>query len=365
MRNFLKISIIALIGLLFIYAIIIKRGNSNKNNSNHVEEKVFPVKLSKLIIKEITYSIGAVGSFLPEDEVMLNSEIEGKIKRTIVDEGDEVKKGDIMLELDNERIILEINEKEAKLKQAKLDYENLKRKLERNKKLFEEGIIDKQSYDDITTKVSLALAKIENLEASLNLSKKDLKDTKVLAPISGIVTKRFVSVGEYIKKDKSLFSIVNYNPIKLRFTIPEVYAKNVKIGQKVVAKVKAYPDRIFSGKIYYINPKIEETTRNIEIKARIDNNNMLLKPGFFAEVSLITGINKNAKLIPEEAIINRENHNFVFVVKDNIAHKRAVKIGKRMKGMVEIVDGINEDDAIVIRGGMELADGARVKILRG
>ena len=154
-------------------------------------------------------------------------------------------------------------------------------------RLYKEGVIGQQNYDDTKTQTLLIEANVENIKARLNRFKKSLKDTRVMAPIDGVVSERKVSVGEYVKVGAELFKIVDSNPLKLAFTIPENSAGEIKIGQKVQVQPRAFADKTFQGKIYFINPKVDIETRTVEVKAWVDNPEYTLKPGFYVNVKTL------------------------------------------------------------------------------
>ncbi len=327
-------------------------------------EEVFPVRVSLPLIKEVEYTFDAVGSFLPYDEVTVRGEVDGRIEKVLVDEGDHFKKGDLLVVIDSERLRYEVENAKAALKEAEANLINTRRLLSRKAQLYQEKVVSQQIYDDTVTQVALAEAAVEKVRSRLKLAQRDLRDTKVYAPFPGAVTKKIASEGGYIGKmvGNSLLTIVSTNPLKLYFTIPERYASQIHIGQAVRAKVKAYPDEEFGGQIYSINPKVDPSTRSLEIKAYVPNKEGRLKPGFFADVFLLVGVNKRALLFPEESVMMKEGKHIIFVVSSDVAHQREVTTGIRVEGMVEIASGLKEDELVVTSGFFPLYEGARIRV---
>jgi multidrug resistance efflux pump len=348
----LKIILIVFSIISFVYVPLIGCGNEKEGNkapNGGVEEKAIDVKATHVKVMDVDHSIDAVGSFLPNDDVTISSEVIGTVKEIFVDEGDPVKKGDRLLKIDDKRIRLRVMEAgsmakeaevsfnrlmawtrqervkqiEANLDQARINLEKVTNDYRRYKELYEDGVIDKSSFDNMEamyeiakkkelsakeeyeiatsgpTKEDIALAKagVERAKAALGLAEKSLKDTRVLSPITGVVSNRMVSIGEYVKAGTNLFKVVQNDPLKLSFFIPERFAGEVKVGQSLEARVRAFPKESFTGTVYYVSPKSDEATRSMEIKAKIENEQHRLKPGFFAEVRLITLIRKNAILL--------------------------------------------------------------------
>ena len=241
------------------------------------------------MFEDVEHTLEAVGSFLPEDEVTVGTEEEGVVKKLLVDEGYPVKKGDLLLEIDDEKLRLEVEESEASLKEAQSRLEHSQSTLKRMTSLFEQGVIGQQEFDDAKNQASLNQAVVENIRARLSRFKKALRDTRVVAPMDGVVSERMVSAGEYVKVGADLVKIVDSNPLKLTFTLPEKYAGEITAGQQVAVTTRVYRNETFGGEVYFINPKLDPDTRTIEVKAWVDNSAYKLRPGYFVTVNLLLG----------------------------------------------------------------------------
>lgn len=352
--------------LLIITAAMVTGGCKNKNSqasgTAQKDVRVFPVEVTRALYEDVQHTLEAVGSFYPEDEVKVAAEVEGIIQKLHVDEGAVVKKGDPLLDIDDEKFRLEVEESEAMLTEALRKLENSRATLNRMTTLYKEGVIGQQNYDDAKTQTMLIEANVENIKARLNRYKKSLKDTRVIAPIDGVVGARMISVGEYVKAGTELFKIVDSNPLKLVFTVPETNAGEIKIGQGVQVQSRAFPDKSFNGTIYFINPKVDLQTRTIEIKARVDNPEYLLKPGFYVNVKAL--LEKRTSLVlPERSVLVREGKTMVMsVVNDMILYKQ-VSAGVRFDGKVEILEGLTPEDMVVLSGRSEISEGTRVEVI--
>lgn len=349
------------------------QGCTKKDVDRETEKKgktSIRVEATKPTIQKVEHIIRAVGSFLADEQLSISPEIEGKIAKLLADEGNMVKRGQILAIIDDERYRLEVEKREAQVEEAKANLKNMELTLGRKEKLVEEKVISQQEYDDTFTKFLLAKASLQSAKAALNLAQKDLKDTKIYSPMDGIITKRLISLGEYVGSTQMvgagniLFEMVSINPLKLFFTVPERYSSYLTIGKEVKARVKAHPNEVFKGKIYFINPQIDQKSRSVEIKAYVKNDDMRLKPGFFADVTLIKDINEKGMILPQEAVLYKEGKTMVYVVENNIAYKREVKIGEQFEGKIEIISGISEDSLIATKGNYLLEDGTKVEIIK-
>jgi membrane fusion protein, multidrug efflux system len=356
----------ALVCMLTIASVVLaggcKNNNSQVSGNKQQDAKVFPVEVTRAAYENVQHTLEAVGSFFPEDEVKVGAEVEGTIKKLSVDEGAIVKKGDLLLEIDDEKFRLEVEESEAMLTEGLRKLENARATLNRMTRLYKEGVIGEQNYDDTKTQTLLIEANVENIKARLNRFKKSLKDTRVMAPIDGVVSERKVSVGEYVKVGAELFKIVDSNPLKLAFTIPENSAGEIKIGQSVQVQPRAFADKTFQGKIYFINPKVDIETRTVEVKAWVDNPEYALKPGFYVNVKTLLEERKSM-VLPESSVLVREGKSLVMSVVNNAIQYKQVTPGVRFDGKVEILDGITVEDKVVLSGRSEIYEGTRVEII--
>jgi len=174
---------------------------------------------------------------------------------------------------------------------------------------------------------------------------------------------RQVSLGDYVQPGQTIVNLEDLSSLKVDFRIPEIYLGRVKTGQRVDIQVDAFSDRAFSGKIFAIDPRIEEASRTILIRARIPNPKIQLRPGMFVRVSIVLGERPNAILIPEQAVVPMGQDSFVFRVVDGKAALTKIKIGQRRMGEVEILEGLTPKDTVVTAGQMKIRDGAPIKIL--
>ncbi|MGR3309405.1 MAG: efflux RND transporter periplasmic adaptor subunit [Candidatus Brocadiales bacterium] len=353
------------IGLFIVICLTISSITSASDGQERNRKKrVRNVKAVIVKVLDVDYEIKITGTLLPENDVDVSAEIAARIKTIHFEEGDKVQEGDLLVELDDERYQLEVLENEARKKKAEADLEYAKTVEGRTRKLYQDNVISHQEYDDAATQLHVAEAALENTIATLNLTKKNLKDTRILAPISGIISEKFFDVGEYVEEADELLNIVKINPIKALFYLPERYAAEVVPGKTAKINVDAYPNEEFLGKVYFVNPKTKIETRRIACYARIDNPEGRLKPGFFINARFIAKSLKDAIIIPEEAILHEDGESFCFIVEDGVARQVYLTIGWRLKGgEVVILKGLTSENHVVIRGQYVLMDGDPVKMV--
>ncbi|HEV8310835.1 MAG TPA: efflux RND transporter periplasmic adaptor subunit [Methylomirabilota bacterium] len=210
--------------------------------------------------------------------------------------------------------------------------------------------------------VKAAEAQVRQREAALELGRKRVGDTTVVAPMGGFVARRHASVGEFVKDSTAIFTLVATDPLKYTGTIPERFAPEVRIGQDVRLQVEAYPDRTFSGRVTRISPAVEVQTRTLALEARVPNGPGFLRPGFFARGGVLTRQEARVPFVPAEAVVYAVGLTKVFVVANGKAQERQVKAGLREAGRVEILEGVKPGETVATSSLAQLYDGAPVAV---
>jgi membrane fusion protein, multidrug efflux system len=210
--------------------------------------------------------------------------------------------------------------------------------------------------------VKAAEAQVRQREAALDLGRKRVGDTTVPAPITGLVAKRHTSVGEFVKDNAPLFTLVAIDPLKYTGTIPERFAPEVRAGQEVQLQVEAYPGRTFPGQVTRIAPAVDVQTRTLALEARVPNGPGLLGPGFFARGGILTRREAQAAFVPAEAVAYFVGMTKVFVIAGDRAVERQVKTGSRDGARVEVLEGVKPGETVAVSGLAQLYDGAPVEV---
>ena len=319
-----------------------------------------PVTIGKVKSMDVHHIIKQVGTLEANETVMVKSEAKGKIKKIIFEEGKRVKEGEMLVKLDDAKIKAEIESIESKLVQFQAQLVNTKRNVIRNKDLLKDGVINQKVYDDILTQWEVGEAIIKEAEAKLSLAKEQLKDTSITSPFNGFTSERLVSIGDYIDVGDPIVKVVQTDPLKLSFRIPEKYAHSITVVKRALVTVEAYPKKEFSGIIYFVSPDIDTSTRTFLAKAKIPNPDNKLKPGMFANATITTETHHNAMVIPWEALVVKEDETYVFRIDSNIAKKVPVKIILVFEGQAEVEGSLSPGASVVKEGKFSLKDGDKI-----
>jgi RND family efflux transporter MFP subunit len=209
----------------------------------------------------------------------------------------------------------------------------------------------------------VAQAEVARREASLGIARKRLGDTTIRAPFAGVVARRHVNAGEYVKENTAVFSLVGLDPLKYTGSVPERFAPDLKIGQRIELAVEAYPGRTFAGEVTRVSPAVEVQTRSLALEGRVANREGQLRPGFFAKGVVLTKTDTTVAFVPAEAVVYFVGISKVFVVSDGKVSERLVKAGTRQGAWVEIAEGVKPGETVAVSNLSQLWNGAPVTLL--
>jgi membrane fusion protein, multidrug efflux system len=349
-------------GFLLIVAGSLSSLSGCSKKEMKVEEKKFNVQVKTAEKKPLRPFIDSIGTLNPCEEVTVSAEIEGALRAVNVNEGTVVTKGMLLATINDMDYAHEVKRDEAALRQAEANLANARQEFQRKDALYKEELVTKQQYDDISTRVSLGEAELDRVKALLSIAKQKLSKTRILSPMSCVVKEKKVSAGDFVKNGTPLFVIIQPNPIKLLFTVPEKDVGRLKANQDVLLKVDAFPDQEFKGKISVIYPALEEKTRSLSVEALVPNPNGMLKPGLFAKVIVYTAEARQTVVVPITALLYEAEKVRVFVVEGERAKERQVKLGSKYGEVMEIMEGIKEGERVVVVGQQNLSEGAKVAV---
>jgi len=308
-----------------------------------------PVEVITPKVDTVAFEVTAVGTLRAEESVIIRSEIAGRIVSLHFSEGQAVKAGTVLIKLDPAEYQAGLAESTAAVRLNELNFNRIKG-------LLSKKLVSRQEFDE-------AQAKLDESRARQALDKTRLEKSTIVAPFNGILGLRNISVGAYIQAGDDLMSLTNVDSVKLDFRVSEKFLPKITIGQKVKVQVDSYPNQNFTGKVYALNPALDEETRTILLRARIPNIDKKLFSGMFARVRLILEEHENAILIPEQAITPKGQNSFVYKFVDGKVLLSKVILGQRRFGDVEILDGVEINDKVISAGHLKLQDGVAVKII--
>lgn len=314
---------------------------------------------------DVPATIAAVGTVEADHRTDVSAEVSGRVARIVRDEGSPVAAGAPVIQLDAGSYADEVNAAAAELARARATLEADEKLLERYEKLIEAGAIDPQTFEDVEARVKSERASVQQARASLASARRDLAKTTVRAPFGGIVGKRLVDLGQYVGAQEPLFELVDPQPVRIRFEVPETHAMEVESGDQIRFRVRSDTVSTRVAEVDYVSPQIDPETRTFEVTAEYSNPDLGVRPGSFADVILTTSVHEGAPVVPEEALYTEGTENFVYVMVDSLARKRRVTLGSRFEGLVEIRSGIEPGAVVLTAGQQGLPDGAQVRVAPG
>ncbi len=327
-------------------------GCQNGKNEGQAPQFVVNVIVVESKLKLVSDKINLVATLTPNERVEIQNLISGVVTDISFEEGESVEVGDLIFELDTKKL-------RARLAEAEGNFELAEINRERYIKLLESNTVSQQEFDQAISRYSV-------LSATLELRRRQLDDSMLRAPFSGIIGYRRVSPGQFIQQGETITTLVDINPIKANFQVPERFLDDLKINQVINITVPAYPTERFSGKVYFIAPEVASETRTVLVRATIDNTSKRLKPGMFGNLELVLQPEGKALVIPESALITQGDRIQVMVVdSENTVKVIYVSTGLRLKGEVEITDGLNIGERVITEGHQKVEAGSKVNPLSG
>ncbi|NIR50345.1 efflux RND transporter periplasmic adaptor subunit [candidate division KSB1 bacterium] len=340
-------------GILIILLLLIPKLKSlNHDNNNASSNATFgnaalPVSVHIIKPERLKNRILTTGTVLANEEVELKSEISGRITEIRLDEGSRVRGG---------QLLVKINDAELRAQLLKAQYQKklAEDKERRGRKQLEIEAISQEDYDVI-------LNELNTVKAEIQLIKAQIDKTEIRAPFDGVVGLRHVSKGSYISSDTKIANLLDINPVKIDFSIPERYVNLVEEGDRIVFKVQGY-DEEFEGEVYALEPRIDPATRTLQLRAFYPNKENKILPGAFADVRLVLDEIENALMIPTEALVPELKGQKVFLLKNGQAMPRQVEIGLRTEKNIQITEGLAAGDTVITSGILQLRPGDQVTV---
>lgn len=392
--------------------------NRSKAQPNNASASASPspstieVSAAPAVLRQLPRFFEATGSLAPNQQTDVAAETSGKVAAVGVDMGSSVRRGQMIVKLDDADFRIRIQQAQAQLDQAKatlrqneakiglrpgqkFNPENVpevaaarsaldltEKNLRRYEKLVETGDISRAAYDQQKSQrdqsaqayqalihqaqqnyatVANSQAAVEAAQSQLSLAKRNLGYTVVAAPMAGYVAERSADIGEYVSPQQKVATIVSLNPLRVRIDIPEQAIPQIHNGQSVSVRVAAYPDRNFAGRVARVSPSVTSASRTLTIEAEVDNPTAELKPGQFATVRILLSQTEPALLVPQKSLRAISGSTYVFVIKNGHAEQRLVQQGQTEGDLVELKSGVAADELVATSNVDQLSDGAAVK----
>jgi membrane fusion protein (multidrug efflux system) len=306
-----------------------------------------PVIVTEVKQTSFADEVEALGTLKANESVDLASSVTELVTGVSFVDNQRVGRGDVIVEMDAAEELAELAEEQSIMDEAQ-------RQVDRLTPLVKRGAASASVLDEYNRDLAGAAARIEAIQSRID-------QRTIKAPFDGVLGLRNISVGTLAQPGSMITTIDDDSVMKLDFSVPEIFLATLKKGIIINAKTEAYPDRIFKGTIESVDSRIDPITRSIQARAIIDNTDGVLKPGLLMQVVL----NKNPRtgiLIPEESVMVSGVDSYVFVVKESTVEKRAIKLGQRQFGTVEILSGLELGEQIVTHGTLRIRDGDTVDV---
>lgn len=305
-----------------------------------------PVEIAVARTDTVVDAIEASGQIEAVQSIELRPDVEGRLVAILVREGAQVTRGMPLFKVDDAELRAEVARAEA-------DRDLARQALARTRDLMAQRA---SSQADLER----AEATARSTQAQLDLLTLRLTRTTVRAPFSGVAGRRLVSLGDYLTTDSRLVMLQTFDPERASFQVPERYADQLRIGQRVAFRVAALPGREFSGVVDFVDPVVQLPARTITVKAQVPNPRRELQAGMFIEARLATAVRPGAVVIPEDAVVPLHGSTFVWVARGGTATRHEVELGVRTPGFVEARSGVDAGDQVVVGGQERLFEGAPV-----
>ncbi len=300
------------------------------------------------------------GTLRGNQESDVAADAPGKVVQTLVERGQLVKRGQVMVTLDARGATLGATAAEAQSKVAQSQLDEAQRECERVKHLLETKAISQAEYDRQTSDCTAKQFSAQAAQAQSQSAVKLLGDTRVRAPFDGVVGERYVNVGQYVASTTKVLSMYEPDPLRLALTIPEADLALVKTDMHVGFSVAAFGDQKFDATVKFISPNVREATRDLVVEAMVPNPDGKLKPGMFAVAKVALGEHPQA-VVPVVALLKDESNARVFVVVAGQIQERTVQLGSTQNEKVAVLSGVKAGENVVLSPGNDVHDGAKVQ----
>ncbi len=303
------------------------------------------VEVAQVVTRDLVDDVRALGSLKSAQGVMLRPEVSGRISKLGFAEGGRVRRGQLLVQLDDTL-------QQAQLLQAQAQASIARTNLQRSRELLGQGFVSQSAVDQNEAAMQVA-------QAQVTLAQAQVARMKVLSPFDGTAGLRVVDVGDYVKDGADLVNLEDLSSLKVQFAVPERYVDRLRSGLAVELSVDALPGRSFKGRVQAVDSQVDANGRALQVLAYVDNPGAQLKPGMFARPRVVFAVRTGAVVVPEEALVPLGTRQLIFKVVDGpdgqkLSQKLEAKVGLRLPGQVEVLEGLQAGDTVVIAGHARL-----------
>lgn len=318
-----------------------------------------PVKVALVVAQEAPSPdvLTLTGTIAADQRSEVTADTQGKVVAVLVERGQRVKMGQGVVQLDVRNAALSAREAQANLESARAQKQLAEEECKRTQTLLDKGAITRSEYDRQVTQCTSTLQQVSAAQARADMITKSISDGLVRAPFDGQVTEKSVAPGEWVAPGRTLFTLVDDEPLKIELSVPEAAVRSIQKGQKVELSVVAQPDKIYTATVSRVGGEIGRT-RSLIVEATLDPQKELV-PGMFAEAHVVIG-QTSRPVLPAEAVVKRGKLWHAFVALKGELHDQIVQVGPASAGQVSILQGVNKGDKLVAKVTEQIIDGLRV-----
>jgi len=367
LENHKKVTTIMIVAAVFLI-IIVWRDKGSKSDTQDITLKVVTQTIGTANLDE---TIPVTGSFDPLISVEIVPEVSGQLQQlrlangTPVDVGVAVKEGEVIAVINHDIYLAQLAECQAALEAGKVALAEAEREKKRMVALYEGGSATEQSKDKAVTAADLAAAQLKQAQAALDMAKVNVDKATIKAPVTGVVSKKYVDEGNMVGPSAPLVRIVQMDTLKVLGGVSERYLPKLVPGKtQVQIKTDAYPEDEFEGTVYRVGVAVDAITRTGEVEIRVPNTDGKLKPGMFARMTIATSQRENAVVVLDSSLIRTGEETYVFVVNNGKTHRCKVKLGLSQGQFHEVLEGVSAGDMVVTHGQTQLKDGQIVEVVQ-
>ena len=356
---------------IFVVCLLLSLLSCRKTGQNEevLEESsaATPVKVFSVNRENISENLQNTGLIQAWKEITITPDIGGKLDKIHVEEGDMVKQGQLLAELDTRVFRLQLEQAEAGVEVAEANHKDSKRNLDRMERLNAESAVSEQQYEKIKLLYEATDAQLQQARAILNLAKHNVEVSRMRAPFNGVVASINADVGDVINPlmggffpNEGIVTLMDYSRIKLQVEVSQRDASRIEKGQMAQVEVAAYPGRVFPGRVSLVNQTADSQSKKFAVEVVLDNQDLILKPNTFGEVTFIVGLHEDVLAIPLKAVLEKS---YVFVVQGETVKKISVTLGFQNQDYIEVTSGLKEGDLVIIEGNYGLEEGTQIDVL--
>jgi membrane fusion protein (multidrug efflux system) len=333
--------------------------HADKAASQNHEVPSVRVESHPAVAQDVPTYLPLTGELISERRTKLSANAQGQVVATYIERGQSVKAGEVLVRLDVRGAGHAAAEAKANLANLMVQRATTDKDCNRTRALQAKGAISQQEYDRGMAQCEEIIAQIDGAQARLRSAQQTLADGAVRAPFAGVITQRQVDVGDYVRPDSEVAVLLMPDPLRLRFTVPELNLFSAKVGTQVTFRVPASEQTVFSGSVRYVSGEVRQDTRDVVVEAVVDNHEHLLMPGMFATVMLETG-KRSLPTVPKTAILDLTGHPGVMTVRNQRIEQHAVRLSETLGDRVAIEAGIAPGDLVVDVANPSIVDGSHV-----